>query len=62
MDLCYFPDSFLCYKCYHSVGCDGREDEVFRILHLQCGDFTYYLSDVGALDMGRRLAGTAWLP
>ena len=32
------------------------------ILHLQRGDFTYYLSDVGALDMGRRLAGTAWLP
>lgn len=28
MDLCYFPDSVLCYKCYHSVGSDGREDEV----------------------------------
>ena len=57
-----FPDRLLCNSSYHRIRCHGRADQIYFLLYLQCSHQCFYLSHLRPLDLGRRLAGSAWLP
>ena len=50
------------HHSYHRIRCYGRENEVLILLYLLRCDLRIDLSHRSSLDLGRRLAGTAWLP
>lgn len=56
LGLFYLSNCFLCYGGDYCIRCYGRTDEVFCLLYLQYFDQRGYLSGLGALDLGRRLA------
>ena len=58
----YFPDSFLCNICHDRFRFHGRADKFQSLLFIQCHDLSDRLSDLRSLDLGRRLAFSAWLP
>ena len=61
-DYSNFVFNLVCYHSYHRIRRYGRENQVLILLYLFRSDLRTDLSHRSTLDLGRRLAVTAWLP